>query len=471
MRTLVLMALVLVGVTASVSLGGCSSGKCVKWEDRVVYYTVCERYSDTGWCAYSTTSSRLQKVCTKLENEDGTTSASGKSSEPRIAQVITAKNFDNFELDRAGCYGNPSLSCLIKAVRGLVVLEKTPISQSSILAEVAVVHAAAGDENGAFGSLAEMDSLLSKIRKVTKPKYKYVSNIESLYAIGAFEIAMEFARNGNDVAVRKALQLLTDATDSTNFSSVKASNLFKITYVKYVLGDRDAVENLSEMVEKKALGRAYKDYRINYLSPLLVFYVDQGNNAEARRLFALINGFAKEMKSNPPLEPWKQHSAYTALAKAQIAMRAIPAATRTVGKLPGVRDLLESDYLRTDIKKDIAELLDEIRVARGSPGSASPETITDRDKRVVAWIALARANIARGNAMEARRAVTNALTTIEKFDDLNAMRAERLSDVAKLLATPEGRAAERIWTTQPTSRIMPEDRHENANLASRILPY
>ena len=47
-------------------LGGCgSTGKCLEWRQQTYQHQVCERYSNTGWCAYSRSETRTRDVCVK----------------------------------------------------------------------------------------------------------------------------------------------------------------------------------------------------------------------------------------------------------------------------------------------------------------------------------------------------------------------------------------------------------------------
>lgn len=48
------------------------AGRCIETGTRTVYYTVCRRYSSTGWCAYSTTETRTQTYCKRHKMIYGT---------------------------------------------------------------------------------------------------------------------------------------------------------------------------------------------------------------------------------------------------------------------------------------------------------------------------------------------------------------------------------------------------------------
>jgi hypothetical protein len=50
------------------ALEGCASqGKCVEWRQQQYQHEVCERYSNTGWCAYRRSETRTRDVCVKYE--------------------------------------------------------------------------------------------------------------------------------------------------------------------------------------------------------------------------------------------------------------------------------------------------------------------------------------------------------------------------------------------------------------------
>ena len=48
-------------------LDGCASGKCLEYADRTYQVEVCDRYSNTGWCAARHWESRTQRVCVRRE--------------------------------------------------------------------------------------------------------------------------------------------------------------------------------------------------------------------------------------------------------------------------------------------------------------------------------------------------------------------------------------------------------------------
>ena len=60
-----------VAIVLVVVLSGCAglreNGKCAEWRDRDVSVQVCDRRSETGWCAASHTEHRYQRVCVRRE--------------------------------------------------------------------------------------------------------------------------------------------------------------------------------------------------------------------------------------------------------------------------------------------------------------------------------------------------------------------------------------------------------------------
>ena len=44
-------------------LQSCAVGECLRYESRLQYRTVCDRYSSSGWCAASHQDSYLADVC------------------------------------------------------------------------------------------------------------------------------------------------------------------------------------------------------------------------------------------------------------------------------------------------------------------------------------------------------------------------------------------------------------------------
>jgi hypothetical protein len=63
-RILILAAMAVAGGL----LQGCASDtKCVEWRQQPYQHEVCERYSNTGSCAYRRFEQRTREVCTKYE--------------------------------------------------------------------------------------------------------------------------------------------------------------------------------------------------------------------------------------------------------------------------------------------------------------------------------------------------------------------------------------------------------------------
>lgn len=55
-------------VMLTCGLEGCASqGKCVEWRQQQYQHEVCERYSNTGWCAYRRSETRTRDVCVRYE--------------------------------------------------------------------------------------------------------------------------------------------------------------------------------------------------------------------------------------------------------------------------------------------------------------------------------------------------------------------------------------------------------------------
>lgn len=60
-------------------LEGCATGKCLEWGYQTVQVEVCDRRSNTGWCAARHTETRSQQVCVRREQPSETTAVSGGS--------------------------------------------------------------------------------------------------------------------------------------------------------------------------------------------------------------------------------------------------------------------------------------------------------------------------------------------------------------------------------------------------------